>query len=252
MGGRAALWQESALRRGTVRGMRRELVLNFHGIGTPGNVSQGEAAVWMSVERFNDLLDYISAPPAGPPISITFDDGNVSDVAIALPELRRRRLKATFFLCAGRLDEPGYVSRADVGALLDAGMEIGSHGMHHRDWRTLGENALDEEIDAARRCLEEVCRKPITDVAIPFGSYDRRVLARLRSAGFARVFTSDRGLSRPAAWLKPRTTLGVAATCDDIAIWRSSKCLPRQALRDVACLYKALRASPPQVAGPAY
>jgi peptidoglycan/xylan/chitin deacetylase (PgdA/CDA1 family) len=221
--------------------MRRELVLNFHGIGTPGGVSHGEAAVWMSVERFNDLLDYIFAPPPGPPISITFDDGNASDVAIALPELRKRRLKATFFLCAGRLDGPGYLSRADVGALLSTGMQIGSHGMHHRDWRTLSEDALGDEIDTARRCLEEVCRKPITDVAVPFGSYDRRVLAKLRSAGFARVFTSDRGLSRPAAWVKPRTTLGVAASRDDIASWRSVKCLPRQALRDVVCLYKALR-----------
>jgi peptidoglycan/xylan/chitin deacetylase (PgdA/CDA1 family) len=243
MGERAALWQKDAAPGWDSERMRLELILNFHGIGTPPDgVNPREAAMWMGVERFVALLDYIAAPnTAGPAISITFDDGNASDVAIALPELRRRRLKATFFLCAGRLDATGYVSRAGVGALVSAGMEIGSHGMHHQDWCTLGEDALGVEIGAARHCLEEACRMQVTAVAIPFGAYDRRVLARLRSAGFARVYTSDRGLCRPTAWVKPRNTLGAAASQDDVAALRSTKYWPQQILLELIRLYKGLR-----------
>jgi peptidoglycan/xylan/chitin deacetylase (PgdA/CDA1 family) len=222
--------------------MRSECVLNFHGIGTPpASVGSGEHAVWMNSERFCALLDYIAAAPAGPPIRITFDDGNASDVSIALPELSKRRLKATFFLCAGRIDIPGYVSRAGIDSLLSAGMEIGSHGMHHRDWRALGEDALADEIGAARENLQEVCRRPITAAAIPFGSYDRRVLAKLRTAGFGCVYTSDRGLSRASAWMKPRNTMGAAATSDNIEVWRSARYWPAQAFKDATRVYKALR-----------
>jgi peptidoglycan/xylan/chitin deacetylase (PgdA/CDA1 family) len=222
--------------------MRREVVVNFHGIGPcPEGIDPGEAAVWMDTERFTALLDYIAAAPPGPPIHVTFDDGNASDISIALPELLKRGLTASFFLCAARLDAPGYVSSAGVAQLIDAGMEIGSHGMHHRDWRTLDEGALCEEIGAARRRLEEVCSRPIHAVAVPFGSYDRRVLARLRGADFARVYTSDRGLARTTAWFKPRNTLGATSSADEIAVWRTAACWPRQAVRNAACLYKSLR-----------
>jgi len=230
-------------RRGDRERMHREIVLNFHGIGTPHDgVSPAEAAVWMSEERFVILLDYIAATEAeGPPILITFDDGNASDVTIALPELSKRQMKAIFFICAGRLDAPGYVSRRGVGALMQAGMEIGSHGMRHRDWRTLDNDELAEEMGEARTCLEAVCGKPVNDVAIPFGSYDRRVLDRLRSEGFACVYTSDGGLARPEAWLKPRNTLGVAASRSDIESLQARRYWPRQALRDAIGIYKGVR-----------
>ncbi len=38
--------------------------------------------------------------------------------------------------------------------------------------------------------------EPVSSVAIPFGSYDRRVLRRLRGAGLRRVYTSDGGRAR--------------------------------------------------------
>jgi hypothetical protein len=48
----------------------------------------------------------------------------------------------------------------------------------------------------------------VTAAACPFGSYDRRVLTSLRRSGYTRVYTSDRGTSRPAAWVQPRNTVG--------------------------------------------
>jgi peptidoglycan/xylan/chitin deacetylase (PgdA/CDA1 family) len=155
--------------------------------------------------------------------------------------LCKRNLTAHFFLCSGRLQTQEYLDRAAVRDLLDAGMEVGSHGMHHRDWRTLDARALDEEIGTARRMLEDVCGRAIVEVATPFGSYNRRVLKRLRAEGFAHVYTSDRGFASQQAWLKPRNTLGANSTPDDLA--RLLVGMPRSAaiLRALCRLYKGLR-----------
>ncbi|HWB46474.1 MAG TPA: polysaccharide deacetylase family protein [Hyphomicrobiaceae bacterium] len=196
----------------------------------------------MSHERFVSLLDCVADLRAEGtlPIDITFDDGNVSDLSIALPELSKRQLPATFFLCSGRLQSRNYLDAGAARELVAAGMGIGSHGMHHRDWRMLDEAELIDEISLARRELEDACGLPITKVAIPFGSYDRRVIGKVRAEGFSHVYTSDGGLAYRRAWLKPRNTLGVNSEKADIENLLSQP-WTRQLVRDVARSYKMLR-----------
>jgi peptidoglycan/xylan/chitin deacetylase (PgdA/CDA1 family) len=223
---------------------QHEVILNFHGIGEPHRVvDPQERKVWMSRENFAAWLDHIDTLRKVQPtrIRITFDDGNASDVKIALPELRKRNLTATFFLCAGRLQTQEYLDRAAVRDLLDGGMEIGSHGMHHRDWRTLDSSALEEEIGAARRMLEDVCGRAIAEAATPFGAYNRRVLKRLRTEGFACVYTSDRGLAREHAWLKPRNTLGASSSRENLERLLVGTPRAEAILRAAYRLYKGLR-----------
>jgi peptidoglycan/xylan/chitin deacetylase (PgdA/CDA1 family) len=140
-------------------------------------------------------------------VRLTFDDGNGSDTALVLPALLERGLAGTFFLVAGRIGQPGYVGPADVDALLQAGMEIGSHGMTHRAWRRLSPPEMWVELEGAKAALEAAVRRPVIAAACPFGSYDRRVLRALQAAGFRRVFTSDGGRAAPSQWLQVRNTL---------------------------------------------
>jgi peptidoglycan/xylan/chitin deacetylase (PgdA/CDA1 family) len=223
--------------------VQRELILNFHGIGTPHpGVDSKERAVWMSRERFAALMDYVVAIRTKElPVVITFDDGNASDLTMALPELTARGLTATFFVCAGRLQTPRYLNAEDVRHLLSTGMKVGSHGMHHRNWRTLDDAALTEEINSARRLLEDACDAPVTAAGIPFGSYDRRVLAKLRAEGFVNVYTSDCGLAIQGAWLKPRNTLGDSAVQEDIRRALGSSFSLASLLRSARKTYKRLR-----------
>jgi peptidoglycan/xylan/chitin deacetylase (PgdA/CDA1 family) len=177
-----------------------------------------------------------------PKIRITFDDGNMSDATIAMPELVKRDLTATFFVCSGRVGTPHYLDRSAISDLLDSGMQIGSHGMHHRDWRTLTADTLDEEASTARRQLEDMCGGPVTRAAIPFGSYDRRVLARLRKEDFKTVYTSDMGLARPDAWLKPRNSVPARMSRKDLNGLLTAAPSVRAGLRrKVVMLYKGLR-----------
>lgn len=225
--------------------MRRELILNFHGIGTPhSGVGPDEIPFWIPRRKFLALIDQIAymSDAAGARTTITFDDGNASDATIAMPELTKRGLTATFFVCADRIGMPRYLDRGAIGEMLQAGMAIGTHGKRHCDWRTLDDNALNAEIGQARERIADACGRPVRTASIPFGSYDRRVLARLRGEDLECVYTSDGGLARCDAWLKPRESLDATWSTWDIervvGAWPSPAARLR---RRAAMLYKALR-----------
>jgi peptidoglycan/xylan/chitin deacetylase (PgdA/CDA1 family) len=187
--------------------VNERLVLNLHGIGTaPAGLPADERRYWCSQPRFEALLDAVQslAAESGPPIEITFDDGNLSDATIALPALVARGLRATFFVCAGRIGRPGYVHSAALAELHGAGMVVGSHGWAHRDWRQCDDLALQRETQTALDTIAEVTGRKVDTVGVPFGSYDRRVLAKLRRCGVRTVYTSDGGRAAHSAWLVPR------------------------------------------------
>ncbi|MFC4908599.1 polysaccharide deacetylase family protein [Actinomadura gamaensis] len=186
--------------------MRAVINLTVHGIGsrTGRTLEPDEGATWVDVERFEQVLDAVAGRPD---VRLTFDDGNASDLDTALPRLLERGLTAEFHVLAGRLGEPGRLTADGVRELAKSGMTIGSHGWAHRDWRRLTAAQVTEEHVHAHRVLEDITGEPVTRVAVPFGSYDRHVLRRLRRAAVARVYTSDGGPARPDAWLQPRTSL---------------------------------------------
>ena len=180
--------------------------LTFHGVGDPPRVLEpGEAHVWLSHDHFVSVLDAVAGRAD---VRLSFDDSFRSDVDVALPALLERGLTATFFVLAGRLDHPEHLGVEDVRRLRDAGMTIGSHGLHHRNWRQLDADELALELDS-RRILADVTGVPVTQTSVPFGAYDRQVLSRVRTAGYTRVFTSDGGAANGDAWLQPRTSVTV-------------------------------------------
>src|SRR5215469_14150684 len=191
---------------GGPRGSGSEVLnLCFHGIGSPGRALEpDEELYWVGEAQFENLLDVIGRYPS---VRITFDDSNASDAALALPALRRRRLKATFFIISGRLDHPGSLTSAEVRSLAQEGMTVGSHGMRHLPWRSLDDADLQEELGGAADVIAEAAGQPVHQVACPFGSYDRRVLSAIRHHGFSRVYTVDGGPARSDAWLQSRYTV---------------------------------------------
>ncbi len=192
----------------------RSLILNFHGVGPVlRSIDHGELGCWLDQDFFEAVLDFVRDQPH---VGITVDDGNESDVSHILPALLKRGLRAKFFVCSGRLDQHSFLSRRHICQLVANGMEIGSHGVAHLSWRGLSREKLRDELETSRRMLEEACEASIDEAACPFGSYDRRVLAALRQAGYRRVYTSDGGLSGGASWIVPRTTVTRRMSLDDV------------------------------------
>jgi peptidoglycan/xylan/chitin deacetylase (PgdA/CDA1 family) len=179
--------------------------LTVHGIGSATrDLADGEGPHWVGIGQFEQVLDAVVGRPG---VCITFDDGNASDLEVAVPRLVERGLSAEFFVLAGLLGQPGRLDADGVRELQRAGMRVGSHGWAHRDWRRLTPAQADEEMTRANDVLGEIVGHQITRVAIPFGSYDGRVLQRLRRARVTRVYTSDGGRARPNSWLQPRNSL---------------------------------------------
>jgi hypothetical protein len=79
----------------------------------------------------------------------------------------------------------------------------------------------------ARRHLERLTGSEVSEVAVPFGSYDRHVVRSLRRAGASRVYTSDGGWARPGAWLQARNSI----RGDDGPDWPTRVMVERPALR---------------------
>ncbi|MET1133405.1 MAG: polysaccharide deacetylase family protein [Aeromicrobium sp.] len=174
----------------------------FHGIGTPGReLEPGEAPYWVTHDTFLEVLDAIAGDDR---VRISFDDANASDMVHGLPALLARGITATFFVLAGRLDQPGSLGSDDVRALAAAGMTIGTHGMDHRPWRGLTPEDGRRELEDARDLIAGVVGAPVDQAALPLGRYDRRLLRQLRRLGYAAVHTSDRRWAHEGSWLQPR------------------------------------------------
>lgn len=174
----------------------------FHGIGAPSRpLEPGEGAYWVSVDDYRAILDVLAARAD---VRISFDDGNWSDVAHALPSLLARGLTATFFVATGRLGRPGSLDDDAVRHLARSGMRIGTHGMRHTSWRRLDAASAHLELVEARSRLADLVEQPVDQAALPLGQYDRGTLSRLRRLGYRRVFTSDRTKAVEDAWLQAR------------------------------------------------
>lgn len=126
-------------------------------------------------------------------VAITFDDGCETDLLTAAPLLKNHSFNATFYLVAGFLDRPGYLTLSQARSLKDLGFEIGSHSMTHSYLRRLNDIQLRAEIFESKDRLEQVTGSKVDHFSCPGGRWDPRVSALAREAGYASVATSEIG-----------------------------------------------------------
>src|SRR5664279_1850017 len=126
--------------------------VNFHGVGTPEReLEANEDIYWIAEDLFARLLDEFRNYPH---VRLSFDDGNASDVDIALPMLQERSMTADFFVVADRFGGAGSLDDDAVRLLACSDMTVGLHGMHHRSWRAIDRRTLRPELRLARHRIE--------------------------------------------------------------------------------------------------
>lgn len=145
---------------------------------------------------------------AGRRAFLTFDDGFADTVETALPMMSARGFTGLVFPLARHLDSgaplawpevageaarrPGLMRSTDwdgVGRLVEAGWEVGSHGITHAHLPSLSDEALAQELLDSRRLLEERLGRRCDLLAYPFGDWDERVARAAASAGYAYAFS---------------------------------------------------------------
>jgi len=186
----------------------------FHGIGVcTREREEGESRYWVRETHFLRMLDEIATHAN---VRLSFDDGNISDAAVALPAMEDRGLTGTFFALAGRLDDPASLSPGDLRILRTAGMQVGNHGWSHISWRGMSDEVAARELVEARAALGEASRGPVDEAALPLGQYDRRVINQLKLSGYAGVYSSDRFPARPNSWFQARYSVTAEDTRESI------------------------------------
>lgn len=159
-----------------------------------------------------DALEHMAPPRRS--VAMTFDDGQSSDL-LAAEELRRRNLPAAFFITWSRLGCPSFLSRGEVVEIDRQGFTIGSHGMMHVRFAELTPQDLHDQLAGSKERLEELLGKPVTALALPYGSYNADVIAAAIAAGYRSIFTSDFALAVPGRSVLPRLTIGAGTTLQD-------------------------------------
>jgi peptidoglycan/xylan/chitin deacetylase (PgdA/CDA1 family) len=213
--------------------------LCFHGIGTIAREREpGESRYWVAEDNFLSILDVVRDSPR---VRLSFDDGNLSDAIVALPALLDRELRASFFALAGRLDDPASLSPSDLRELRSAGMAIGSHGWAHVPWRGLSGDESRRELVQARTALAEASGGVVEDVALPLGQYDRRLLGKLKRAGYRTVYTSDRYPARSTGWRQPRYSVTAGDTAESVRALISDRPGAREVRNLAASAVKGIR-----------
>ncbi|QDH69752.1 polysaccharide deacetylase family protein [Marilutibacter alkalisoli] len=147
--------------------------------------------------RFNDLADGgVDGTACGRRVVITFDDGDVSNVEIALPLLLERDMVAEFFITSDFVGEPGMLDIDDVRTLARHGMGIGSHGRSHRFLEDLDADAMELELRESRARLEAWSGQRVDALALPGGRGGRRELVVAAALGYRHLLGSVPGPNR--------------------------------------------------------
>lgn len=154
-------------------------------------------------------------------VVLTFDDGCRCFRDHALPELQARGMTATLFVVSrelggtNRWDRPAgapgerteeLLGAGDLRRLTAAGIEIASHGRHHRDLTSCSDEELREELQGSRSDLEALLDTPVRTFCYPYGHVDDRVREAARAAGYlAAVSIHAQPGARPGdLWALPR------------------------------------------------
>ncbi len=127
------------------------------------------------------------------PVVVSFDDGDVSNLEIAVPLLKARGMVAEFFVTSDFIDQPGMLREADVAELARQGMGVGSHGRSHAFLEDLEPGALREELETSRLRLSHICARPVDSLALPGGRGGRRERDLALALGYRHLLGSAPG-----------------------------------------------------------
>lgn len=160
----------------------------------------------ISEEAFNDQLRYLGdngysaltlaqvldilggkeqAPPR--PVLITFDDGYVDTLYVALPYLRTREMTATLFVISAYVGQSNrwnpkacydvtHLNWQELRYWLESGCDIGGHTHEHLCMTRLNLHEMRTAVSVNKSVLEDHLYMRLRAFAYPYGAYNRQIM----------------------------------------------------------------------------
>ncbi len=222
---------DSWLQDGQLRLRDVPMILMYHGVAEVAEdpnllcVSPSRFAEQMSwLERrglrgvgIGTLVDAMRAGRQRGLVGITFDDGYLSVLEEALPQLQQRGFGATAYIISERLggtnewDEgPSWplMTVGQVRELAAAGIEIGSHAATHMRLGGVSPEQLTAEVSESRASLAALLGTGIHGFAYPYGSMDAAARRAVRDAGYEYACAVEASTAEIGLMALPRMYVG--------------------------------------------
>lgn len=157
----------------------------------------------------SEAMPYIRGEKTGKVVAITFDDGYLDTLELALPVLNTFGFSATCYVVSGRTGQYNDWDAAELNvqkklmtdeqvlAWQAAGMEVGAHTRTHPRLTKCTDEELQTELAGSKADLEALTGAPVTQFCYPYGDLDTRIADAARNAGYSAATTTQRGRACP-------------------------------------------------------
>ena len=142
------------------------------------------------VEVTLDALALVENPQPEAKFTITFDDGNKSDVSVAAPIMSRYGFRGVSYVIPTLIGNSGYMNMSDLRKLQSLGWDIGSHGYEHKDLTQITGEELRAEIRQSKEWLiENGFGEGALHYSAPSGQISDEAVQEMKNHGFLTLRT---------------------------------------------------------------
>ena len=165
-------------------------ILTYHSIGD--NVPLDNKGIYnLKENKFYDQMSFlkdsrnkISHLGDFNNLSITFDDGFLNNLSVALPILDKFGFPFTVFITPDFIENNCnnlYLNRSQLLELASyKNVTIGAHGFSHKHLGLLNRDSAIREISDSKKWLEDIISKEVIHFSYPFGSYSDETVSLLK------------------------------------------------------------------------
>ncbi|MES2437358.1 MAG: polysaccharide deacetylase family protein [Patescibacteria group bacterium] len=157
-------------------------------------------------------------------VSLTFDDGWLSQYQNSVPKMNSVNMKGTFYVTSRQLSDfgfTGFFSKDTIKTIYADGHEIGSHTQTHPHLTTLSQTQQTTEIQGSRQDLLDLNVGPITTFAYPFGEYNEISIQAVKNSGYSSARSTIDGYATVGTdkYQLPRQSVEVDTSIEQIRQW---------------------------------
>jgi len=146
-----------------------------------------------------DISEIDSTPDEISAAAFTFDDGYRDNIE-AIEHLLERGIQPAVFIPTGYIGRSNsweylstyfparHLNVDQIRALAGQGVEIGSHGVHHRSLAELNRASVERELVDSKRRLEEITGCEVTSISFPYGRVSCEVIDMAMESGYRRAY----------------------------------------------------------------